>query len=213
MMMIATGADLIDALVKDNHNTVIFYENIYPALSIFKRILNETEGELTILAISNPVMKTLREISAHTDVDLSKARIVTLNLSGNGDGDVAFSYNQIDELTEYIKGLRGTLIILCRGLLKIIVEDYQKMFFRIIESIGDDLKIIAFTAWKSYSNGEIATISGMFDVAIHIRKMDNVFSFGEEVYELNVIQSIVPYIQPGTVYFKVGANLEMEEHG
>lgn len=159
---------------------------------------------------SRPVLKTLSEIEEHTDLNLEKAKIVALNMDGRG-GDVAFSYDQLDDLIEFIGKLRGTLIILCRGLLKIVVEDYQKLLLKIFETADTDLKIIAFTNWKSCSDEELAAISGMFEVSIHIQKTDEVFSFGDEIYELNVMQSVVTYIPPGTVYFRVGENLEIEE--
>ena len=72
---------------------MIFYENIYPAISIFKRILDSTDEEITVLAITGPVLKTLSEIEEHTDLDLGNVKIVALNMDGKG-GDVAFSYEQ-----------------------------------------------------------------------------------------------------------------------
>lgn len=95
-MGIMTDSDLVEALVKDRHNAIIFYENVYPALSLFKRVLDKTKEEITILAISNPVLKTLNEIMEHTDLNLKGAKIVTLNMGGEGKSDMTFSYKQTD---------------------------------------------------------------------------------------------------------------------
>lgn len=210
---IMTGIDLIDAVAEDRHHTVIFYENIYPALSIFKRLIDRTDEDMTVLAVSGVVLRTLNEMVEHAGVNLKGARVVTLNLNGQDAGETSFSCDRVDELIEYIKGLRGTLTVLCRGMLKIASDNHLRVLFDIIDSASDELKVVVFTNWSSYTSEEIGLISGMFDVAIHIRKTDDVFSFGEEIYELHVMQSVVPYIQPGTVYFRVSEDMEMIEHG
>ena len=199
----------LEKIEKRNCRTVIFYENIYPAIALLKRLIAERESA-HLLLFSNNTLRQLKLISKYLNLDLSSAEVALVNSDGVGEGvDRVFSYDDIENLLKYIETIDGTLIIVCRSHLKIVSEDYPRIIFEILERTRDDLRVYALTNLGSYTQIERSIISSLFDVAIVLKKQDEYFGFGEEVYEFHIVQSIIPEVQPGMEYFRVDVEMEI----
>ncbi|NOY11547.1 MAG: hypothetical protein GXO67_05615 [Archaeoglobi archaeon] len=201
-------SQMIKDIEKYGCRTVIFYENIYPAIAFFKKIMEGREN-VNLLLFSNNSYRQLKMLSNLSDIDLSKTKTILLNRDGKGDADVVFSYNQTNELYEYLSKLEGTLVVLGRSHLKIVSDEYIAILFDILESLNNGTQVYAFTNYKSYTEREVAMISSLFDVAIVLKKQEEYFGFGEEIYEFHIIQSIIPEIKPGMDYFKVSEEMKV----
>ncbi len=186
--------------------TIIFYENIYPAISIFKFIMGGREN-VSLLLFSNNSYRQLKILSSLADIDISKARTILVNREGKGDADLVFSYSEMDRIYEHVSEIDGTLVILGRSHLKIVTDEYLKVILNILESARDETQMYAFTNYGSYSEREIAILSSLFDVAVLLKKQEEYFGFGEEIYEFHIIQSIIPEIKPGMDYFRVSEEM------
>ncbi len=199
----------LEKIEQKNCRTVIFYENIYPAIALLKKLIAGRESA-HILLFSNNTMRQLRMVSEYLNLDLSGNEIILVNRDGYGEGvSRVYSYDDTERLLDYIETLEGTLIIVCRSHLKIISEDHPRLIFDILERAGDRVRVYALTNFGSYTDIERSIISSLFDVAIVMKKQDEYFSFGEEIYEFHIVQSVIPEIQPGMEYFKVDIGMEM----
>ncbi len=199
----------LEKIEKRNCRTVIFYENIYPAIALLKRLIAERKTA-HLLLFSNNTLRQLKLISGYLNLDLYSAEVILVNSDGVGEGvNRVFSYDDIDNLLSYIETIDGTLIIVCRSHLKIVSEDYPKIIFEILERAKDNLRVYALTNLGSYTSIERSIISSLFDVAIVLKKQDEYFGFGEEVYEFHIVQSIIPEVQPGMEYFRVDVEMEI----
>ena len=183
--------------------TIIFYENIYPAIAVFKAIMEDRDN-VSLLLFSNNTLRQLKILSNLAGIDLSRARIILVNRTGEGNADYVFRYDDLSELYGHVETLDGTLVILGRSHLRIVSDDYLRILMDILESAKNDLQMYAFTNYGSYTEREIAIMSSLFDVAIVLKKQEEYFGFGEEIYEFHIIQSIIPEIKPGMDYFRVG---------
>ncbi len=199
----------LEKIEEKSCRTAIFYENIHPALAFFKKIVSGRK-DTSILLFSNSTMRQLKLISEYMGLDLSSANIILVNSEGIGDGvSRVFRYDDVEGLLDYIETLEGTLVIICRSHLKIISENYPRAIFEILERAKDNLRVYALTNFGSYTEIEREMISSLFDVSIILKKQDEYFGFGEEVYELHIVQSIFPDVQPGMEYFRVDTEMEI----
>ncbi|MBE8539398.1 hypothetical protein [Geoglobus acetivorans] len=204
------SSEFVELLVSSNLNFIVFYENIYPAKAILGKVMEKSDDQITILAISNPTLRALKFNMDFLNMQEDRVRIICLNSTGMSDAHLTYRYDQLDDLTEYIKKLKGTLIVLGRGLLDVATNESSKRFMlKLTDEAPEGLRIIAFTSYNAYTKTDIAQFSGMFDVALHVKKQEDIFTFGEEIYELHVIQSVVPSIKPGTSTFKVGEEMKI----
>ncbi len=199
----------LEKIEQKNCRTVIFYENIYPAIALLKKLIVDRESA-HILLFSNNTLRQLRMISEYLDLDLSGNEIILVNRDGFGEGvNRVYSYDDTERLLDYIETIHGTLLIVCRSHLKLISDDYFKLIFDILERAGDNLRVYALTGLGSHTEIEMSIISSLFDVAIVMKKQDEYFSFGEEIYEFHIVQSIIPEVQPGMEYFRVNLGMEI----
>jgi len=192
-----------------NCRTVIFYENIYPALALFKKIFSGREN-VNLLVFSNNTMRQLRRIAGYLNLDISSANTILVSRkASNSDASRIFRFDDIESLLNYIETLKGTLIVLCRANIKIVLNNYPELVFEILERTDDNLRIYAMTNFYCHTEIEREMISNLFDVSIILKKQEEYFGFGEEVYEFHIVQSIFPDIQPGVEYFRIDPMMEM----
>lgn len=196
----------LEEIEKYGCRTIIFYENIYPAIAVFKFIM-EGRDNVSLLLFSNNSYRQLKILSSLANIDLSRAKTILVNRDGHGDADFVFNYDEMDRLYEHVSEMEGTLIILGRSHLKIISDDYLKIVLNILESARNSTQMYAFTNYGSYTDREIAILSSLFEVAVLLKKQEEYFGFGEEIYEFHIIQSIIPEIKPGMDYFRVGEEM------
>ncbi len=199
----------LEKIEQKNCRTVIFYENIYPAIAMLKRIFSEREGA-HLLLFSNNTLRQLKIICEYLNIDLSTSNIILLNSEGISDeASRVFGYDDMDNFLDYIETLEGTLVMICRSHLKMVSGDYPGIIFEILERAKDTLQIYALTNLNCHTEIEREMVASLFDVSIILKKQDEYFGFGEEVYEFHISQSIFPDVQPGMEYFRVDTEMEI----
>lgn len=207
--------NVIENVERFKARTVYFYENLNSALPFFKHYMANNQ-KLNILLFSKTSLRTLKLVSKYLNFDLKSKNIILITRNKNAEGaDVVFRYDEERELIEYLGKLSDALLILGRGHLSVMYDEkcgsWIGFLFELIEAVNDDVAIYAFTPSRAHAEIEVSKTSSLFDVAILLKKQEELFAFGEEIYEFHVIQSMIPEISPGTAHYKITRDMEIEE--
>ncbi len=199
----------LEKIHESSIRTVFFYENFYTAIAVLKTVL-EKKKSYQILTFSDNTMRQLKVISKLAGIKLPKEKLIIVNESGvSEDYCIAFSYQNLESLYDYLETVNDPLFIISKGELKIIAWDHLKVMLEILESLNPDLEVMAFLKHETLEKSEIATISSLFDLSVLLKKQEEYFGFGEEIYEFHIIESIIPEIQPGMDYFRVSLDMSI----
>jgi len=199
----------LEKIHRSSIRTVFFYENFYTAIAVLKTVL-EKKKSYHILIFSDNTMRQLKIISKLAEIQLPKEKLIIVNEDGvSEDYCIAFSYQNLESLYDYLEAIKDPLFIISKGELRIIAEDHLKVLLEILESLNPDLEVMAFLKLETLEKDEVAVISSLFDLTVLLKKQEEYFGFGEEIYEFHIIESIIPEIQPGMDYFRVSPDMSI----
>ena len=129
-----------------------------------------------------------------------------MNKTGRCDEAYAcFSYEDLDDFVAFMGKLEVLIVLWGHWMLKgIIKEDrYWELAFEVFDTLNPKAWGFSFAPKHAYSPYERSLLSMLYDVIMIVRKIGEPYMFGEEVYSLEVFESVLKEVLPGTVYFKI----------
>lgn len=190
----------------EGYRTSVLYDSIYPALSIMKSLL-ENYRTAHIVSFSNSAFRILKIVLSSFKIEASNLKHIVINKTGEcEDAYASFSYEDLEDCVTFLSKLKGLMVFYGNWILKKIVGDdeYWRLAFELFDLLDPDAWVFSFLPEKAYSPYERSLLSLLYDVTMIVKKVGEPYMFGEEVYSLEIFESIIKEVLPGTIYFKVG---------
>ncbi len=187
--------DIIDTIVKEKFRVCLQYTNVYPVYAIMKKIIEKSDVKFYLF--SDIALRHLNVFAKSVGIDLSKVDTVVINKED-------ISNPSIDAPSDIIVTY-GCVI------LKIWSDNYLSFVVNLLEKLPKGIAVISTSPYNAFEEVERSILHNLFDVAIVVRKSEDVFYFGEEVYELSIVHSLTQRLPPGTGYFKVDKDMNIVE--
>ncbi len=159
-----------------------------------------------VVIFSNSAFRKFRIVLEVTGVNASNVEAIVLNKTGECDEAYAcFSYEDLEDFVAFVGMLKGLIVLWGHWMLKgVIKEDkYWELAFDLFDNLNPKAWIFSFAPKHSYSSYERSLLSMLYDVTMILNKIGVPYMFGEEVYSLEVFESVLKDVLPRTVYFKI----------
>ena len=186
---------IIDTIIDEKLRVCLQYTNVYPVYAIMKKIIGKSDVKFYLF--SDIALRHLNVFANSTGIDLSKVETVVINREG-------ISNPIIDDPG-------GIIVTYGCVILKIWSDNYLSFVVNFLEKLPKETAIISTSPYNAFEEVERSILHNLFDVAIVVKKSEDVFYFGEEVYELSIVHSLTQKLPPGTGYFKVDKDMDIVE--
>jgi len=193
------------AIFKEGINTAIFYSDDFSILPIFKK-LTALEKGVNLVLFSNIAYKKFKIIAREFGLNTDNFWTILLNSTGKGNAGAVFTYDELEDLTNYLNEMSGDIVILARST-PYLRSDLFDCLFMILDTLSEDKKVLSFIDLSSLTQEDIIKIAGLFDIAVKIENRESSFNARDVVYDLTVIRSIIREIRPGTISFKISEDM------
>ncbi len=187
----------------------ILYESSAPAIAVAKSIVDvyrTCTDCCNFVLFSNSAVRKFKIVSKYLNYDVSKANVLTVNKEGKCDfAKACFSYDDLDELIEYVRRLEGLIVMLGHHILKTALgkKRYWDTAIKFFDSLNPEAWIISFAPLKAYEEYELSILTTLYDATVILKRVEELYEFGEEVYTFQVYDSTVKDILQGSVYFMI----------
>ncbi len=189
----------------EGYRTIVLYDSVTPTIPIIKTLI-EMYKEGYIVIFSNSAFRKFRIISNIAGIDTSNLKMVVMNETGRcGDAYACFSYEDLDDFVAFASKLEGLIVLWGHWTLKRIVKEdrYWRLAFDVFDALHPKAWGFSFAPKHTYTPYERSLLSMLYDVTAIVKKVGEPYMFGEEVYSLEIFESVLKEVLPGTVYFMI----------